>query len=227
MLGHRVAAPSTVGTFLRSFTFGHVRQVDAWAEALLSRAWAAGAGPGDAPMTIDIDSTIAEVHGHAKEGAGFGYTHVRGYHPLFATRADTGEVLHVRFRKGAANTGRGAQRFVREVVGRVRRAGASGPLTLRADSGFWSKKVVAACRDHGVTYSITVRQVTAVRAAIAGIEETAWVPIDDTANGDAEVAECRRTPATIEAASLVFSNDERCQSRRSRSASSTPRWNVG
>lgn len=118
VVGHRVAAPSTVGTFLRSFTFGHVRQVDAWAEKVLSRAWAAGAGPGGAPMTIDIDSTIAEVHGHAKEGASFGYTQVRGYHPLFATRADTGEVLHVRFRKGSANTGRG---------GATLRAGGGGP----------------------------------------------------------------------------------------------------
>ena len=190
VLGHRVAAPSTVGTFLRSFTFGHVRQADAWAEKLLTRAWAAGAGPGHAPMTIDIDSTIGEVHGYAKEGASFGYTHVRGYHPLFATRADTGEVLHARFRKGSANTGRGAQRFVREVVGRVRRAGATGPLTLRADSGFWSMKVIAACRDHHVAYSITVRQVPAVRTAIAGINDTAWVPIDYTAGGHAEVAEC-------------------------------------
>ncbi len=190
VLGHRVMAPSTCGTFLRAFTFGHVRQLDAWSEFALTAAWAAGAGPGDAPMTIDIDSTICETHGYAKQGATFGYTHQRGYHPLLATRADTGEILHVRFRKGSANTGRGAQRFVREVIGRVRRAGATGPLRLRADSGFWSKKVVAACRDHGVGYSITVRQVKAVMAAIAGIHEAAWIPIDYTLGGEAEVAEC-------------------------------------
>jgi Transposase DDE domain group 1 len=136
VLGHRVMAPSTCGTFLRSFTFGHVRQLDAWSEFALSAAWAAGAGPGDAPMTIDIDSTICETHGYQKQGATFGYTKRRGYHPLLATRADTGEVLHVRFRTGSANTGRGAERFVREVIGRVRRAGAPGELRLRADSGF-------------------------------------------------------------------------------------------
>src|SRR5690606_13838873 len=110
VLGHRVAAPSTTGTFLRSFTFGHVRQADAFAEAMLTAAWTAGAGPGDGPLTIDIDSTICEVHAYAKEGAGYGYTRQLGLHPLLAVRADTGEVLHVRFRKGAANTGRGAQR---------------------------------------------------------------------------------------------------------------------
>jgi hypothetical protein len=138
VLSHRVMAPSTLGTFLRSFTFGHVRQLDHLSEMLMTRAWSLGAGPGDEPMTIDLDSTITEVYGNLKEGASYGYTHVLGYHPLLATRADTGEMLHVRFREGSANSGRGAQRFVREVVGRVRRSGASGPLTLRADSGFFS-----------------------------------------------------------------------------------------
>ena len=190
VVGHRVMAPSTCGTFLRAFTFGHVRQLDAWSEFALSAAWAAGAGPAATPMTIDIDSTICETYGYQKQAATFGYTKRRGYHPLLATRADTGEIVHVRFRKGSANTGRGAQRFVRETVGRVRRAGASGPLRLRADSGFWSKHVVKACRDHGVGYSITVRQVTAVKAAIAAIATDAWVPIGYTVSGDAEVAEC-------------------------------------
>jgi hypothetical protein len=99
VLGHRVMAPSTLGTFLRRFSFGHVRQLDKLAEILLARAWSAGAGPGDEPMTIDMDSTVCPVHGACKEGAGFGYTRVLGYHPLLATRSDTGEVLHVRFRK--------------------------------------------------------------------------------------------------------------------------------
>ena len=93
-----------------------------------------------------------------------------GFHPLLATRADTGEVLHVRFRKGSANTQRGAQRFVREIVGRVRRAGASGALTLRCDSGFFSKYVVQACRDHDVRYSITVRQTPVIHRAIEPID---------------------------------------------------------
>lgn len=130
VLGHRVAAPSTIGTFLRSFTFGHVRQLDRFAEAALTAAWSAGAGPGDDPLVIDIDSTICEVHGYHKQGAGFGYTNKRGLHPLVAVRAGTGEILHVRFRKGSANTGRGAQRFVRETIARVRRAGATGPTHL-------------------------------------------------------------------------------------------------
>jgi hypothetical protein len=98
LLGHRVMTPSTLGTFLRSFTFGHIRQLDRVAETLLTRAWAAGAGPGDQPITIDVDSTICEVHGHAKGGAAYGYTKVLGYHPLLATRVETGEVLHVRMR---------------------------------------------------------------------------------------------------------------------------------
>jgi hypothetical protein len=182
-------APSTLGTFLREFTFGNVRQLDSVTEQLLTRAWALGAGPGETPMTIDIDSTICEVHGAHKHGAGYGYTHVLGYHPVLATRADTGEVLHLRFRKGSANTQRGAQRFVRETVGRVRRAGASGTLTLRADSGFFSKYVVMACRDHDVRYSITVRQTPVITRAIEQIDEEDWTSIDYTANGEAWVAE--------------------------------------
>jgi hypothetical protein len=116
VLGHRVMAPSTLGTFLRAFTFGHVRQLDRLTEQLLTRAWAAGAGPGDGPMTMDLDSTVCEVHGYQKQGAAYGYTHTLGYHPLLATRADTGEVLHARQRTGRANTARGAARFVDELV---------------------------------------------------------------------------------------------------------------
>ena len=189
VLGHGVAAPSTIGTFLRAFTFGHVRQLDRFAERALTAAWNAGAGPGDQPLVIDIDSTICEVHGYHKQGAGFGYTRRRGLHPLVAVRADTGEILHVRFRKGSANTGRGAQRFVRETLGRVRRAGATGQITLRADSGFWSKHVIKACRDHDIRYSITVRRHQAIVSAIDTIPEGGWVDIDYTASGDAQVAE--------------------------------------
>jgi hypothetical protein len=189
VLGHRVMAPSTLGTFLRRFSFGHVRQLDKVAEALLTHAWSAGAGPGAEPMTIDIDSTITPVRGDQKQGAAFGYTKVLGYHPLLGTRADTGEVLHIRFRKGSAGSGRGAERFVRELVGRCRRAGASGPLTLRADSGFYSRLVIKACRDHKVAYSITAPQNSAVKRAIEGIGEDAWTPIDYTDNGEAWVAE--------------------------------------
>jgi len=189
VLGHRVMAPSTLGTFLRAFTFGHVRQLDRVCEQLLTRAWAAGAGPGDGPMTIDVDSTICEVCGHHKQGAAYGYTRTLGYHPLLATRADTGEVLHARQRTGKANTARGAARFVEELAGRVRRAGASGELTIRMDSGFWSTKTIGACRRHQLRYSITVRQTTPIRAAIAQIDEAAWTPIAYPDGGLAQVAE--------------------------------------
>ena len=121
---------------------------------------------------------MCEVYGHAKQGAAYRYTRVLGYHPLLATRADTGEVLHARMRTGRANTARGAKRFVEELAGRLRRGGASGQLTLRADSGFWSAKVLAACRRHRIRFSVTVRQTQPVRAAIAAIDEAAWIPID-------------------------------------------------
>jgi hypothetical protein len=189
VLGHRVMAASTVGTWLRSFTFGHVRQLDRLTEAILGRAWAAGAGPGDGPLTVDVDSTICEVHGYHKQGACYGYTRRLGYHPLLATRAEGGELLHARLRKGAANTARGIARFVDELVARLRRAGASGELTLRMDSGFWSAKLIRRLRGHRVRYSITVRQTKTVRAAIAAIPQAAWVPIADQPDGVAQVAE--------------------------------------
>ena len=135
-LGGTVKAPSTLGTFLRSFRWGHVRQLDRVSRELLARAWAAGAGPGDAPFTIDLDSTICETYGLAKEGARHhGYTGKRGYHPLLAIAAGTGDVLMSRLREGRANTARGAAHFLRETVGRVRYAGANGRLTLRATAG--------------------------------------------------------------------------------------------
>jgi hypothetical protein len=191
VLGHRVMAPSTLGTFLRAFTFGHVRQLDRLTEQLLTRAWAAGAGPGDGPMTMDLDSTVCEVHGYHKQGAAYGYTHTLGYHPLVATRADSGEVLHARQRTGRANTARGTARFVDELAARVRRAGASGELTMRMDSGFWSQGTIRACRRHRIRYSITVRQTKPIRQTIAGIDEAAWVQIVYPDGGVAQVAETR------------------------------------
>src|SRR5215211_3745600 len=143
LLGGWLPAPSTLGTFLRAFTFGHVRQLDRVLAESLTRAWAAGAGPGDERLLVDVDSFVGEVHGRHKQGAGFGYTHKRGYHPILATRAETGEVLHIRARKGQANTARGALRFVEELIPCIERAGAIGPKLLRADSGFWNKKIIA------------------------------------------------------------------------------------
>jgi hypothetical protein len=100
ILGHRVMAPSTLGTFLRAFTFGHVRQLDRVLDVSLARAWEVGGGPDGVPLVIDIDSFIGEVHGDRKQGAGYGYTRQLGYHPILAVRADSGEVLHIRNRMG-------------------------------------------------------------------------------------------------------------------------------
>src|SRR5215218_4986064 len=173
VLGHQVAAPSTLGTFLRAFTFGHVRQLDRVLGESLTRAWRAGAGPGDERLVVDVDSFVGEVHGYAKQGAAFGYTRQRGYHPILASRAATGEVLHLRLRKGSANTSRGALRFVDELIARVARAGATGPKLLRADSGFWSKKIFGRLERVGWAYSIGVRLQPSVRAAIEQIPEDA------------------------------------------------------
>lgn len=189
VLGHQVMAPSTIGTFLRSFTFGHVRQLDRLFATVLERAWAAGAGPGNDAMTIDIDSTICEVHGSKKQGAAYGYTKVLGYHPLVATRADTGEILHIRQRKGSAGSSRGAKRFIEELVARVRRAGATGPLTLRADSAFFAWETIATLKAKDVKFSITVPQNPVVARIITQIPDTEWTPIGYTQDGVADVAE--------------------------------------
>jgi hypothetical protein len=189
VLGHAVRAPSTLGTFLRSFTWGHARQLDKVAGVLLGRAWAAGAGPGDAPVTIDVDSTICETYGLAKQGGTkFTYTHVRGYHPPVAAVAATGDVVHSRLRGGNANTTRGAAGFLTETFNRARAAGATGPLTLRADSGFYAGAVAAACRKADVGFSITVKMNTAIRKAIATIGDDEWTPIPYFLDG-ADVAE--------------------------------------
>ena len=132
VLGFTPMAPSTVGSFLRTFTFGHARQLEAVLARTLARAWGLGAGPGDKPLTVDLDSTICEVHGKHKGGAAYGYTKVLGYHPLLAARADTREVLAARMRKGSAGSARGVVRFVDELVANLRRAGATGPTTVRA-----------------------------------------------------------------------------------------------
>src|SRR4051812_11152530 len=179
VLGHQVAAPSTLGTFLRAFTFGHVRQLDRVLADTLTRAWAAGAGPAGERLVIDVDSFVGEVFGHGKQGAGFGYTRVRGYHPILATRADTGEVLHVRLRKGSANTSRGMLRFCDELIARVERAGATGPKLLRADSGFWSNKTFERLDRPGWQFSIGVRLQPHVRGAIEQINEGAWTTLED------------------------------------------------
>ena len=195
VLGCVVKAPSTLGTFLRSFRWGHVRQLDRVSRELLAWAWAAGAGPGDGPLTIDLDSTICETYGLAKEGARHhGYTGQRGYHPLLAVAAGTGDVLMARLWEGRANTARAAAHFLRETVGRVRYAGATGQLTMRADSGFYTHAIVAVCRKMNVRFSLTIRQHQSLRNLIEAIPEADWTSIPYWMDGAADVAETSYTP---------------------------------
>ena len=187
VLPFRVMAPSTLGTFLRSFTWGHVRQIDKALSETLKRVWSAGGGPDREPVTVDVDSTICEVSANTKHGASYGYTGELGYHPLVAVRSETGEIVHSRLRGGSSQ--KGAAHFVVETVNRVRRAGASGPVTVRADSGFWSYRLIADLDRLGVEWSITIPQYEQVKAAIANIAETEWEPIDYPEGGEAQVTE--------------------------------------
>jgi hypothetical protein len=189
LLGGWVPAPSTLGTFLRAFTFGHVRQLDALLGQALERAWKAGAGPGDGRLVVDVDSFVGEVCGRLKQGAAYGYTKLLGYHPILATRADTRETLHIRLRKGSANTQKGILRFCDELIARVDRAGATGIKLLRADSGFWNTKVFERLEKAGWQYSIGVRNIKTVRAAVEAIDEDAWQRIDYPDEGEAQIAE--------------------------------------
>jgi hypothetical protein len=189
LLGGWIPAPSTLGTFLRAFTFGHVRQLDALLGRALERAWQAGAGPGDGRLVIDVDSFVGEVHGYLKQGAAYGYTKLFGCHPIVATRADTREALHIRLRKGSANTQKGILRFCEELIARVDRAGASGVKLLRADSGFWNTKVFERLEKAGWQYSIGVRNIKKVQAAVQAIHENAWQRIDYPDDGEAQIAE--------------------------------------
>jgi hypothetical protein len=199
-------APSTVGTWLRAHKWSNVRQLDAVSRELLARLWQAGAGPADlaAPLTIDLDSTIVEVHGRDKQGAAFGYTKVRGYHPQLATCAQTGQVLMSRLRGGSAGAARGAASFLTETISRVRNAGASGQLTVRADSAFYSKAFLSTAAKFDVRFSVTARQDKRVRAAIDAIPEDAWQPIPYwLSTPEVSGADVAETPFT------VFAGDRR------------------
>ena len=199
VLGFTAKAPSTLGTFLRSFRWGHVRQLDRVSRELLARVWRPVPDPAT-HLTIDLDSTICETYGLAKEGARHhGYTGKRGYHPLLAVAAGTGDVLMARLREGRANTARGAAHFLRETVGRVRYCGARGQLTMRADSGFYTHAVVAVCRRMDVRFSIAIRQRARLRNLIEAIPEDAWTPIPYWMDDAADVAETTYTPFQAEA----------------------------
>jgi hypothetical protein len=186
-------APSTLGTFLRAFTFGHVRQLERVLGECLTRAWASGAGPGQERLVIDVDSFITEVYGRQKQGASFGYTRVRGLHPILACRADTGEVLQVRLRQGAANTQRGILRFTDELIARIGRANPGrGKRLLRADNGFWNLKLFAKLEKAGWDYSIGIRMTKPIQALVDQIPESDWTRIEDyPLPGEAQIAETK------------------------------------
>jgi Transposase DDE domain group 1 len=183
----RPYAPSTLGSFLRAFRFGHVRQLDAVAARLLAGLAARTpvlAGIDEGLVAVDVDDMVIEVHGYAKQGAGFGYTGVRGLTALLAT-VTTGRsapvVVAQRLRKGSANSARGAQRLVRDALATVRAVrarGATSRVLLRADSAFYGRATIASAVKAGAQVSVTVRMDPAVRAAIASIPADAWTPIE-------------------------------------------------
>ena len=187
VLGFVPVAPSTLGTFLRSFTWGHVRQLDRAQELALGRAWAAGAAPVADRITIDVDSTIAQVHSDAKGGAAYGHGGRLGYHPLVASRDDTGEIVHARMRSGSSQ--RGHVRFVAETVNRVRRLAPDTALRVRADAGFFSWDLIDKLDDLDAKFLVAVPQNPSVKAAIAALDEADWEPIGYTDDGEAHVAE--------------------------------------
>ena len=186
----RAYAPSTLGSFLRAFTFGHVRQLDAVASRFLTRLAAQGGqaaqvlGDGTTRVLVDVDDTIIEVHGHAKQGAGFGYSGVRGLNALLATVTTTNSapvVVAQRLRKGSCGSPRGAKRLVADALKTVGtlHPGHGKPL-LRADSAFYGAPTVGAALRGGAQVSVTVRLDPKVKAAIASIGEHAWTPIEYT-----------------------------------------------
>ncbi|PKZ63290.1 IS1380 family transposase [Gordonia terrae] len=213
-------APSTLGSFLREFRFGHVRQLDAIAARMLSglHAHTPVLEGIDGPVMVDIDDSIIEVHGPTKQGAGFGYTRVRGLNSAITT-ITCGQgapiIAAQRLRKGACNSARGAHRLIADTLatlGRLRSARASGPILLRADSAFYGHRAVTTAMRAGAQVSVTVRQDARIRAAIAQITAEAWTAIEytdalfDQDSGQwisrAEVAEIEFTAFTSKAKSL-------------------------
>lgn len=181
-LADQVKAPSTVGTFLRAFTHGHVRQVQALSARLVTNLAArAPLLPGaDTVAYLDLDSSIWPVYGRAKQGAAFGYTRQRGLHPLLATLCtplSAPVIVASQLRGGAAHTARGAASLLNTALRTTRTAGATGQLIVRGDSGFYNGPIITASRRAGAAFSITARLDRAVRRAIASISEDQWLPI--------------------------------------------------
>jgi Transposase DDE domain group 1 len=213
-----VRAPSTLGSFLRSFTWGNVLQLGKVSRLVLGElARRAPLLPGrDVLAFVDIDSQQKRVYGHKKQGAGFGHTKiqgkdllVRGLNALAATISTplgAPVIAATRLRGGTANSARGAASFVAESVHTARAAGCTGTIVVRMDSAFYSAAACGAARRAGAFFSVTVQMNPHVRAAIAAIPEAAWTPIqypralwDDQLRAwvsDAEVAETTYTAFT-------------------------------
>ena len=190
LLGGWMPAPSTLGTFLRAFTFGHVRQLDALLGETLARAWQAGAGPGDGRLVIDVDSFIGEVRGHSSRApptATPSCSATTRSSPRAPTPARCCTSACARDRRTRQ---KGMLRFIEELIARVERAGADGVKLLRADSGFWNNKLIARLERAGWQYSIGVRIQQGIREAVEAIAEDAWQTIDDYPDdGEAQIAE--------------------------------------
>ena len=179
-------APSTLGSFLRAFTFGHVRQLDAVASRFLTRLAAqtplTSSPDGSGRVMVDIDDTIIEVHGYAKQGSGYGYSGVRGLNALLAVAStkDTAPVVVAqRLRKGSCGSPRGAKRLVADALKTI------GTMTdaktlVRADSAFFGHPTIAAALKAGADVSVTVRLDNRIKTAISSIPEDAWTPIEYT-----------------------------------------------
>jgi hypothetical protein len=206
-----VRAPSTLGIFLRTFTFGHVRQLDAVAARFLSRlAGTTPVLPGAGQVVyLDVDDTIKATHGYTKQGAGYGYTRVKGLNALVATISTpiTSPVIAAtRLRKGNTNSARGAARIVSDALATTRACGGTGLVIVRADSAYYVRDVIAAARRGGAKFSITARMNAAVLKAISSIPEDGWTPIrypnaiwdedEQRLISDAEVAEITFTAFT-------------------------------
>ena len=176
-------APTTLGTHLRGYRFGHVRQLDAIASRLLT-ALAARVpglvGGADEVAYLDIDDTIRQTHGYAKQGAGYGYSGVKGLNALVSTLSTPTAapvIAGMRLRRGSVKSPRGAGKMIAQAMSAARRAGAGGLITVRADSAFYQHDVIAAVRRGKAHFSITARMDAGVVAAISRIGEQEWVGI--------------------------------------------------
>jgi hypothetical protein len=209
-----VRAPSTLGTFLRAFSHGHVQQLDAVGGRLLAGLAAqtpgllTGGGKGGI-VFVDVDDTIGEVHGYAKQAAAYGYSRVRGLNVQLATLSTplaAPVIARARLRAGNTASAAGAGRMLAQAISTARQAGAAGQLLARADSAYYGWAFVGTAVRAKAWFSVTARMTAAVTAAIASIGEDGWTPIsyphavfDETEQrwvSDAEVAEIGFTAFT-------------------------------